>query len=130
VMISSVAGFSGAPEYAGYSASKAGMLAFAQALRVETARAGVHIGLVSPLFVQTPMLTGYNGATHLIRSGSLFFETRRPEDIAPYIVRGIERRQFMIFPGWRPHLLYLLSRYLDVLLDPITRLTYRQGGGQ
>lgn len=129
VMLASSSAFYGPPEYVAYGASKAGVLSLAQSLRIELAGSGVHIGVVSPLFVKTPMIDGYNGSTHLIRSRSPFFDLRPPEFIAPYILNGIARRQFMIFPGWRTRLLYWLSRYGGAIIHPLTMMTYRQGGG-
>lgn len=129
VMIASVSAFAGSPEYATYGASKAGVLSFAEALRVEERQGRVHIGVVFPLFVATPMLAGYNGQTRLIRSRSIFFDTQPPEAIAPFILNGIARRQFMIFPGWRTRLLFWMSRYAQAAVYPITVMTYRQGGG-
>jgi len=129
VMLASSSAFYGPPEYAAYGASKAGILSIAQSLRIELAGSGVHIGVVSPLFVKTPMIDGYNGNTRLIRSRSPFFDLRPPEFIAPYILNGIARRQFMIFPGWRTRLLYWMSRYGSAIVHPLTMMTYRQGGG-
>jgi short-subunit dehydrogenase len=129
VMIASVSAFSGSPEYATYGAAKAGVLSFAEALRIEERRSRVHIGVVFPLFVATPMLSGYNGQTRMIRSRSIFFDTQPPEAIAPFILNGIARQQFMIFPGWRTRLLFLMSRYTQAAVYPITLMTYRQGGG-
>jgi NAD(P)-dependent dehydrogenase (short-subunit alcohol dehydrogenase family) len=129
-LIASVSAFAGSPEYSVYGATKAAVLGFGQALRLEEGRTGVHIGIVCPLFVRTPMIDGYNGATHLIRSRSPFFETRLPEQVAPSILAGIQARRFLITVGWRAKLLYLMTRYLAWAVHPITRLTYRQGGGQ
>lgn len=129
IMLASASAFYGSPEYAAYGATKAGVLSFAQSLRVELAGTGVHVGIVCPLFVSSPMLKGYNGDTHMIRSRSPFFEIRPPEAIAPVIMAGIVRRQFMIFPGWRTRLLFMMSRYLSPFMYPLTLMTYRQGGG-
>jgi 3-dehydrosphinganine reductase len=126
LLFASVSAFYGAPEYTSYSAAKAAILSLAQALRMEYQEHGVHIGVVCPLFVSTPMLQGYNGATRLIRSQSPFFNTRTAEAVAPVVVAGLQRRQFMIFPGWRTRLLYLMSRYADALMYPISRITYQR----
>jgi short-subunit dehydrogenase len=125
VMLASTAAAYGSPEYASYGAAKAGVLNFAQALRVELESAGVHVGVVSPLFVSSPMLDGYNGQTRLLRSGSPLVEIRSPEQIAEVIVRGIERRQFMIWPGWKPRLIFWASRYLSALGHVIMRRAWR-----
>jgi short-subunit dehydrogenase len=130
VMLSSSSAFYGAPEYAVYGATKAAVLSLAQSLRLEWEKAGVHIGVVCPLFVSSPMIDGYNGDTHLIRSKSPFFDTRPPEAVAPVILDGIAWRKFMIYPGWRPRLLFWMSRYMSFLMHPLTRMTYKQGGGK
>ncbi|MBL8163753.1 MAG: SDR family NAD(P)-dependent oxidoreductase [Anaerolineae bacterium] len=129
VLVASLSAFYGAPEYAVYGATKAAVLSFAQALRVELAGSGVHIGVVCPLFVNTPMIAGYNGNTHLIRSRSPLFNTSEPGQIAAVILRGIERRAFMIFPGWRTRLVFWITRYAHFLNHRVTLMTYRQGGG-
>lgn len=129
-LIASVSAFAGSPEYSVYGATKAAVLGLAQALRLEERSSGVHIGVVCPLFVRTPMIDGYNGDTHLIRSRSPFFETRPPEQVAPVILAGMAARRFLITVGWRARLLYLLSRYAAGLTYPITVMTYRQGGGR
>lgn len=128
-LLSSLSAFYGAPEYAVYGATKAAVLSFGQALRVELAGSGVHVGVVCPLFVNTPMLSGYNGDTHLMRSRSPLFNTSEPEQVAAVILRGIERRAFMIFPGWRTRMIFWITRYLHFLNHHVTLLMYRQGGG-
>lgn len=50
VFVSSVSGIRAIPQGAIYSASKAGLRSLAEALRVELAPAGVHVGVVSPGF--------------------------------------------------------------------------------
>lgn len=129
ILLSSVSAYYGAPEYSVYGASKAGVLGFAQALRAELAGSRIQIGVVCPLFVNTPMLNGHNGDTFLIRSRSPFFQTFMPEQIAAAILRGLERRSFMIYPGWRSRLLFAMSRFGSPLMHHLTLMTYRQGGG-
>lgn len=129
VLLASTAAFYGPPEYTSYGASKAGVLNFAQALRVELAGTGVYVGVVCPLFVSSPMLTGYNGNTRLFRSRSPLLDVRPPEAVASAILDGIARRRFMIWPGWKPRLIFWLSRYASAVGHPLSVLTYRQGGG-
>jgi short-subunit dehydrogenase len=129
IMLASLSAFYGAPEYAVYGATKAAVLSFAQALRVELAGSGVHVGVVCPLFVNTPMIAGYNGSTHLIRSRSPLFNTSEPGQVAAVMLQGVQRRAFMIFPGWRTRLIFWITRYAHFLNHPVTLMTYRQGGG-
>jgi NAD(P)-dependent dehydrogenase (short-subunit alcohol dehydrogenase family) len=128
-LMASSSAFYGPPEYAVYGATKAGVLNFAQALRAELSGSGVHIGVVSPLFVATPMLAGYNGQTRLIRSRSFLFNTHAVEFVAARIVDGIASRRFMILPSWRERALFGASRSLSFMMHRLTLLTYRQGGG-
>jgi short-subunit dehydrogenase len=53
--IASVAGYAGLPRAAGYSASKAGELAFLQSIRMELKAYDVEVLTVSPGFVKTPL---------------------------------------------------------------------------
>src|SRR5207245_3633097 len=55
VAISSLTGKRGIPSYALYGASKFAIQGLYEALRVELARDGVHVGILSPAFVDTPL---------------------------------------------------------------------------
>lgn len=56
VGISSLAGYRGLPGSSGYCASKAGLTAMLEAMRVELRGAGVSVTTVHPGFVRTPMI--------------------------------------------------------------------------
>jgi NAD(P)-dependent dehydrogenase (short-subunit alcohol dehydrogenase family) len=55
VAISSLTGKRGIPSYAVYGASKFAIQGLYDALRIELAQDGVHVGVVSPAFVDTPL---------------------------------------------------------------------------
>jgi dehydrogenase/reductase SDR family protein 7B len=55
VALSSLTGKRGIPSYALYGASKFAIQGLYEALRLELARDGVHVGIVSPAFVDTPL---------------------------------------------------------------------------
>lgn len=55
VAVSSMAAFKGLPGAAGYSASKAAVLTYCEALRIELAPRGVAVTCVCPGFIATPM---------------------------------------------------------------------------
>src|SRR5262249_36501890 len=57
VAISSLTGKRGIPSYALYGASKFAIQGLYEALRLELKRDGVHVGVVSPAFVDTPLRT-------------------------------------------------------------------------
>ncbi len=55
VAISSLTGKRGIPSYSIYGASKSAVQGLYESLRLELARDGVHVGVVSPGFVDTPL---------------------------------------------------------------------------
>ncbi|GIW78675.1 MAG: oxidoreductase [Gemmatales bacterium] len=55
IAISSLASYRGLPRMAGYCASKSGLNAFMDALRVELAPVGVHVSTICPGWIRTPL---------------------------------------------------------------------------
>jgi len=113
VLFGSVAAFHGTPEFAAYAASKAGVLSFGQALRIELEDAGVHVGVFCPHFVKTPMIGGENKDASFINQKSIFVTQHEPDAMAKAIVHGIAARRFLIVPSWRERLIYAVSRYAE-----------------
>ncbi len=62
VAVSSLTGKRGIPSYALYGASKFAIQGLYEALQVEVGRDGVHVGIVSPAFVDTPLRVNVLGA--------------------------------------------------------------------
>jgi short-subunit dehydrogenase len=84
VGISSVAGYRGLPWMAGYSASKAAIATYLEALRPILKPRGVSITTVYPCFVRTGMTV----STPFRRPVPML----EPDQAAAYMVRAIERR--------------------------------------
>lgn len=90
VAISSLAGFRGLPKSAAYSASKAGMTAFFESVRLDVQHKGIDVTIIQPGFIKTPLTAGR--------------ENRMPflmelEDAIPHFIRAIERKKkFAAFP--------------------------------
>lgn len=122
LLMGSGSAFYGPPEFASYGASKGGVLTLAQALRIEWEHHGIHVGVVSPLFVASPMLNERNSEARLVQKHG---KIHTPEQVAQAIVRGIERRQFLIFPSWRPKALYWVSRLLFPFAHGLMRREWR-----
>ncbi len=102
VAIASVAAFRGLPYSPGYCASKAGLRAYAEALRPRLARHGVGVTVVSPGFFASPMTDRWDGPTPFLATG---------ERAARRIKRGIDR-------GARPHRFSLAAGARDAVLRP------------
>jgi short-subunit dehydrogenase len=87
-VITSVAGDRGRPSNYVYGSAKAAVSVFCDGLRARLFRAGVSVTDIRPGFVATPMTAG------LPLPGPL---VAQPQDIAPRIVRAIERRADVVY---------------------------------
>lgn len=125
ILLASVSGFYGSPEFAVYGATKAGILNFAQALRIELHGTGVHVGIVCPHFVDTALYRAEALDARLAQARSPLVELKTAAQIAPSILRGIERGAFMIYPSWRARLIFTTSRYLHAFSHRAMLQTWR-----
>ncbi|MCY7346268.1 MAG: SDR family NAD(P)-dependent oxidoreductase [Pyrinomonadaceae bacterium] len=90
VAVSSLAGFRGLPKSAAYSASKAGMTAFFESVRLDVQTKGVAVTIIQPGFIKTPLTSG--------RANKMPF-LMELEDSIPHFLRAIEKRvKFAAFP--------------------------------
>jgi NAD(P)-dependent dehydrogenase (short-subunit alcohol dehydrogenase family) len=90
VAISSMASYRGIPRMAGYCASKAGVNALMDALRVELKPLGIVATTICPGWIKTPMTAELQGEMPGLMS---------VEDAARYILRAVrEKRPFYAFP--------------------------------
>lgn len=90
VAISSLAGFRGLPKSAAYSASKAGMTAFFESVRLDVQHKGVDVTIIQPGFIKTPLTSG--------RSNKMPF-LMELDDAIPLFLKAIERKKkFAAFP--------------------------------
>ncbi len=89
--ISSVAGDRGRQSNYIYGSSKAGLSAYLQGLRNRLTHDHVHVMTIKPGFVDTAMTWG------LIDDGPL---TGKPGRVARDIVRGLDRRQNVVYTVW------------------------------
>ena len=103
--IASMSAIGPAPGLAAYSASKAGLEAFATALRMEVAHRDVGVGVAYFSWIDTELVRG--GDEHpdfAVLRDSLRWPLNRTYPVgkaADAAVRGIERRaRSVVFPGW------------------------------
>ena len=90
VAISSLAGFRGLPKSAAYSASKAGMTAFFESVRLDVKHQGIDVTIIQPGFIKTPLTSG--------RESKMPF-LMELDDAIPLFLKAIEKRKrFAAFP--------------------------------
>ncbi|AYD00549.1 SDR family NAD(P)-dependent oxidoreductase [Neorhizobium sp. NCHU2750] len=98
MIVSSAAAFIGLPAYSAYCASKAALVGFADALRLEAVGTGVSVGICFPPDTDTPQLQRELQARP--KEAELLMGQIRPRpagEIAARIVRGIDRRSARVY---------------------------------
>lgn len=118
VAISSLAGFRGLPRSAAYSASKAGMTAFFEGVRLDVQHRGVAVTIIQPGFIKTPLTAGRESKMPFIME---------LDDSIPHFLNAIERRKkFAAFP-WQLATIVRLGKFMPAFLyDRIAgRASYR-----
>lgn len=118
VAISSLAGIRGLPKSAAYSASKAGMTAFFESVRLDVQHKGIDVTVIQPGFIKTPLTAGRaNKMPYLMEL----------DDAIPHFIRAIEKKKkFAAFP-WQLATLVRAGRIFPAwLYDRIAgRANYR-----
>ena len=90
-LVASVAGYRGLPQAAAYSATKAGLIAMAEALAMDLVDLGVRISVVNPGFVETEATS-----VNQFRMPMLL----QPEEASRRIADGLARPGFEIRFPW------------------------------
>jgi short-subunit dehydrogenase len=119
VAISSLAGIRGLPKSAAYSASKAGMTAFFESVRLDTRGKGIDVTIIQPGFIETPLTAG--------RTNNMPF-LMKLDDAIPHFIAAIERKKrFAAFP-WQLATIVRLGKIFPAgLYDRIaSRMRYRE----
>ena len=114
VGVASLAGYRGFPWMISYSASKAALIAYLEALRPGLARRGITVTTVCPGFVRTAMSTGvpYKRKIKMIE----------PEQAARHLVKAVLRRpRNCVFPWSMRMGLAILKLMPDRLFDWMMR---------
>lgn len=107
VLIGSAAAFHALPFAPSYAGSKAGLARFAEALRINVAKHGVRVMLVSPGFIDTAAGRAVAGPKPLLLT---------PAAVAARIAGAVARQQAHLVLPWPFALLRLFDRLLPRLL--------------
>lgn len=113
VFVSSLAGLTTCYGYAAYCASKYAVLGLAGVLRTELKAKNIHVSVVCPPEVDTPMVAEESKNIHpTTRAMKDFAGTLAVEPACKEIVNSLEKRKYMIIPGFRAKLTYFLENTL------------------
>lgn len=117
VMISSGAGLVGIHGYSAYAPTKFALRGLAESLRGELTSEDIHVSIVYPPDTDTPQLAAETAQkppeTKRITAGARVLSA---ETVAEAMMRGIQRRRFVIAPGWEMALLASLHSLAGPLL--------------
>lgn len=119
VAISSLAGSRGLPKSAAYSASKAGMTAFFESVRLDLTDEGIAVTIIQPGFIRTPLTSR--------RANKMPF-LMELEAAIPHFISAIEKRKrFSAFP-WQLATVVRAGKFMPAwLYDRIAgRARYRE----
>ncbi len=120
VNISSGAGLIGVYGYSAYGASKFAVRGYTDVLRAELKPHGLQVSLAFPPDTDTPQLEYENQfKPPLTKQFSSNAAVMSAETVAESIVGGIERRRYLIFPGWEMKVVYWLSWVLGPFGYPV-----------
>jgi NAD(P)-dependent dehydrogenase (short-subunit alcohol dehydrogenase family) len=128
-ILASAASFTALPGMAGYCASKAGVEAFGNVLRLEVAHKGVRVGTVHPSWIDTDLVRDQKRESATFREmlGRLpppMNRTTSVQECVDAIVDGIERRRRKVFV---PRAVGVVSALRSVVLGPLgTRIVQRE----
>ena len=120
-IVASAASFTVLPGMAAYSASKAGVEAFGNALRLEVAHKGVRVGTVHPSWIDTDLVRDQKAESptfnQMLRELPWpMGQTTSVDECVTAIVNGIERRRRKVFV---PREVALVSALRSVVLGPV-----------
>ncbi len=123
VVTSSVAGKIGTKQRSGYCASKHALHGFFDALRAETHDAGLHVTIVCPGYIQTPISLHALGPDGQVHGKMDDNQTNgmAPDKLARQLLRAVSRRKEEVYIGGIEIYGIYLKRFLPGLLSRILR---------
>ncbi|TQC44024.1 SDR family NAD(P)-dependent oxidoreductase [Rhodococcus sp. WS4] len=118
--IASMASFVHSPLHGSYTASKAGVWALCNSLRLEFRHLGVTVGSVHPAFFKTPMVDEALGRKDTMRLWNDFeglFELISADSVVKGILKGIEQRSAQVVAPRRLRAAALAPGLMRLVID-------------
>ena len=117
VNISSIGALLGIYGYTAYAPSKFAVRGFSHCLRAELEPLGIKVSVVYPPDTDTPQLAFERSRipeiTKKINEGGGLLT---PEEVAKTIIKGIEKKRFVIIPGMQGKIIYQLAPIIDAVM--------------
>lgn len=133
VLVGSMGGIIAVYGYTAYGSSKFAVVGLAQCLRYELKPRGISVACFCPGEVETPGLAAERKTLHPASAALKKIGGTMPVEVAVRgLVKGIERDEFMIIPGWKVKTTYWMHRITPVWLwnaitDTIVAKALREG---
>ncbi len=126
VNVSSLAGLVGVFGYTAYSAAKAGVIGFSEALRSELVDEGIRIAVLCPPDTDTP---GFEKENRMkpreTKAISASAGVLKPETVAQELFRGLSKGKFLIIPGFEARFTAWVARHMPVVVRWVMDRTIR-----
>jgi 3-dehydrosphinganine reductase len=117
VNISSLAALIGIYGYTAYAPSKFAVRGFSHCLRAELIPFGIDVSIVYPPDTDTPQLAFERSRipeiTKKINEGGGMLS---PDKVAEVIIQGIEKKKFVIIPGFEGKVIYRFAALIDTYM--------------
>lgn len=116
-LVAALAGVAGGYGYAAYAASKFGVVGLAEVLRVEWKPKGIGVSVICPSEVDTPAAREER-KTRPVATQALKLLTGviTVDEAADEIIDGLARDRYMIVPGRKGRIGYLVAKFLPLRL--------------
>ena len=128
VIISSAAGLLGMYGYTAYGTSKFALTGFAECLRGELKQQGIHLTVVCPPEVNTPiLLEEMKTMPSEIRTLKKMAGQLKPDFVAERVLQAVARKKYMVVPGFRAKWLWYTQRLTPALFRLSSDMIIRWG---
>ncbi len=127
VNVSSMAGFVGVFGYTDYAASKFAIVGFSEALKSELKWKGVRVQVLCPPDTDTPGFETENRTKpEETKAISASAKLMSPDLVARALMKGIEKKTFMIVPGFDGKTTYVAKRLFPAFVDFVMDLSIKK----
>ncbi len=118
VNISSSAGISGVFGFTAYSAAKFGVIGFSESLRSELKPHNIFVSVLCPPDTNIPMLQEENKIKPPeCKAISETSKVMSPEQVSRELLKGVQKKKFLIIPGLDGKITHMATRFFPGLLN-------------